>query len=683
MAEAAKQIKALSEDEIKRILSSEIADSISYNETELSEQRRQAIRYYYGQPLGNEVEGRSEVILTDVADTIEWIMPSLMRMFTGGDIVAEYLPREKNDVEIAQEATDFVNVEFMEENAGFLVLYDWFKTALLEKNGFTKVYYEELNEPKLSYYRGLTEDQLAELLNDDKIEIVEQREYAQSIEGVALQLFDVTTRQVEARCKVRVGGIAPEEFLISRRAVRLDDNTSFSAHRRKVRVSDLIAMGVPKDVAIDLPSEEGHEYSMSRLERHHEDEGFPDANDDRADPASREVWLTECYIRIDADGDGYSELRKITVAGEEAGLEIIDNEIINWNPICSITPIPFPHKFFGVSIADQVMDLQKIRSTLLRQMLDNTYLVNDSRLVVEEGSVTIDDLLESRPGGIIRADHTDAVKPLDVRPLGPMAHNMLEYLAGVREERTGITRYNQGLDASSLNHTASGINALLTAANARIELIARIFAETGLKDLFRKMLRLYKEAPVKKRVARLRGEFKDVDPQRWTENMDVRIRVGMGIGQAAERIGNLMQILDLQKTAFEMSGDFIVTPDNFYNSLRELEQAMGYSAENLFFTNPAQREPPQPPPDPKMIEAQQQAQKDQADAALKDRELEIDRFRIEQDVMIRREQMEQERQLEEMRMRLDAELRERDLEIRRAEVESARQQRASGGESDE
>jgi hypothetical protein len=370
------------------------------------------------------------------------------------------------------------------------------------------------------------------------------------------------------------------------------------------------------------------------------------------DLASREVLITECHLLIDEDGDGYSERRKINVAGEGTGMKILDDEECNHNPIVSITPVPMQHQLFGRSVADLVMDLQLIRSTLLRQMLDNLYLTNNPRVAVLEGEVELDDLLTSTPGGAVRIRTPGAVEPLNIQPLGPMAFNMLEYLEGVRENRTGVTRYQQGMDAASLNQTARGITAIMTAAQARIELIARIFAATGLKRLFKLLLRLMVETPLKERVIRLRGEWVPMDPSKWNADMDVHIQVGLGVGQATERIQSLMQLLQVQDgMASKGLGGFLVTPDNAYHAASKLADAMGFTVEGQFFTDPNGKPPPPPPPDPKMVEIQQEAEQEKARLELEKQRLEYEVDREKARAEFRERELAAQTELERQRIK--------------------------------
>lgn len=616
---------ALTKDDVKGILVAEMRDAEASFNSELAEQRRMSIQYYYGKPLGNEVEGRSRVVMTDVAETIDWMLPSLIRMFLGGERVVRYVPKREDQEEGAKQATEYMNHVFLDECEGFQIMHDWFKSALIEKNGFVKPYYCDKSEPeKIESYKGLTEEEVYLLVFSGGGEDVEIVDWDEDLDS---GLYSLRIRRKRSPGRIKIDLIPPEDFLICKRALTLDDDTPFSGHRRKMTKSDLIAMGFPKGQIMDLTPTDSPEYQPERWERHSLDETDYDtfqAGTDRADPASQTVWVTECYVRMDKDGDGYSELRRILVAGEGTNIEILEDEVCNRNPLCSITPIPIPHKFHGLSVADQCMDLQKIRSTVVRSILDNTYLQNNKRYAVVEGQVEIDDLLESRPGGAVRVMAPGMIEPLETPALSPGVYSVLEYLESERENRTGITRYNQGLDASSLNQTATGINSIMSSSHARVELIARIWASTGVKRLFKVMLREMIENNNKERVVRLRGEWVTVDPTKWSEDYDVEIEVGLGVGQANERIMQLMQILQIHQGIQAAGlGSLMVTPDNVYNTVAQIVEAMGFKQPGPFITDPAGQQVPEPPPDPKLLEEERKRMEAEARADQEQKKIQI------------------------------------------------------------
>ena len=628
-------------------------------------------------PFGNEIEGRSQVVLTDVADTVEWIMPTLMRMLVpNSSRVIRFKPKRPGPEAKRQAmlATRAVNHIIMEKNNGFSFFHDWFKTALIEKNGIGKIYFEERLDPKRTTYRGLTQVELEHLLEDTGLAVVENDERVEVLGGQPTVLFDIVVQNRKVRGEIKVEGIAPEEFLIARRAIECNDETAFTGHQKKVTVSDLLAMGFDKEVVMTAPRDDTPEYSLEREERHFEDDTFPINYGERVDPASTELWVTECYVRVDKDGDGYSELRKVTVVGNDA-VTLLGDEEVNHNPFVSITPCPMPFKFHGQSIYDLVGDLQKIRSVLLRAMMDNLFLANNPRTEVVENQVNIDDLLTSRPGNVVRVRAPGMMREVQTPAFSPMALGMMELLENVKENRTGITRYNQGSDAESLNQTASGMDAIMTAAAARVELIAKIMGQTGIRDLAAKAYQLLKESPMAPLEIQIsQEEWLTVDPNEFNEDLDVEIVVGLGVGAAKERVQHIQMIMDLQSQAVDRGyGDYLVTAENVYNSTEELVDAINMTMPNQFFTNPTGRKPPEPkiPENVQVEQIRNETEKAKIEvdsvkaqtAAAKEKAL----------VEHRADDLEQNRELEVLRIQTDADTRIRVAEIAAdAQLESAR-----------
>jgi len=654
-----REIRPLSADEVKATVEWEIQTAIGHFSSVTSEERRKALRYYYGREFGNEQEGRSKVVLTDVADTIEWILPSIMRMFLGGHMTVRYKERRADQTAGAQQATAFVNADFRDNQDGFILFYNWCKDALLEKNGFVKLTHEERVEPKRETYRGLTIEGLAMLLLDERLQPVAFEERPDG-------LYTVVTVQAEPVSRIVAEGVPPEEFLIAQRARKLNDATPFVAHRRKVTRSDLIALGYPKNLVLSLPQDNSVELSGESVERRAGEEDEIIGTAMRMDVASEELWLNDCWIRLDEDGDGYSELRNIMAVGDSS-VTILEDEEVNHQPFCSLCPVPMPHKFFGISIADQLSDLQLIRSTLLRQMLDNLYLTNNPQLEVVEGQVELDDLLAARPGNLVRVLAPGMVNPIVIQPLSPMAFNMMEWLEGLKENRVGASRWMQGIDASALKSTATGITSMMAAAQARVELIARIFAETGIKDFFRKYLKLLVETPMKKRAMKVRGEWVEIDPSAWSTDMDLEIEVGLGTGQAAERMAFLAQVLQIQAATAQGGLTHVVTPQNVYNAANKMAETMGFQMPDLFFTDPQGQPPPPKEPDPRVYESDRRAKDNEGERELKKTDLirqaatsqadvEFRRLDLEERMKIEREKIASQERIALRKCELDAEL---------------------------
>jgi len=638
--------KKMTDDELASKLSNEIESATGNFNTELSSQREEAMKYYLGEPFGNEIEGRSEIVTTDVRDTIEYIMPSLMRIFTTHNNVAEFEPQGPEDVQMAQQATDYVNYVFNKQNNGFKVLYDAFKDALISKTGVIKHFWEEKVEVTTETYTNLTEIEYQSILADDELEIIEKTENieqeAQADEnGMMVSpeviTYDCKVKRTKTDGQVKVLSVPPEEFLISRRATSIED-ASFVCHRVKKTASDLILEGYSPKLVDELPTytQSNAEWNEERIARFSFDDDSSPA--DEGEGASRKVWLEECYMHIDYDNDGIAELRKITKGGNI----ILDNEEIDSIPFSTICPLPIPHKFHGMSIADTVQDIQLIKSTIVRNLLDNMYLTNNARYAVLAGQVELDDLLSSKPGGIVRMRAPGAVTPLPTPQIQPHAFEMVKYLDSVREERSGVSKMSQGLNPDVLtSHVTSGaISAATESATQRIELIARIFAETGIKDLFRNIYQLIQRYEDRKKMAYLNGKFVPIDVSRWKEKLNCTVNVGVGSGSQQSKTQTMGAIMQIIQGLVQNGGmGSLVTPQNIYNTVSEFIAQSGYKNSDQFISNPAMM-PPKPPPEPTLEEkvAQQKAQVELQKLQLQAKELEIETQLKAQELKLKQEE---------------------------------------------
>ena len=663
----------MTNDELASKLSNEIESATGNFNTELSEQREQSMKYYLGEPFGNEIEGRSEIVTTDVRDTIEYIMPSLMRIFTTHNNVAEFEPEGPEDVEMAEQATDYVNYVFNRQNNGFKVLYDVFKDALISKTGIVKHYWEEKTEVSTENYTNLTEIEYQSILANDDMEVIEHTEtvvqkavtddFGNLISPKVVE-HDVKVKKTKDNGQVRVVSVPPEEFLVSRRSTSIED-ASFVCHRVKKTVSDLILEGYDPAVVEDLPTytTNNAEYDEERIARFSFDDDSVPA--DEGEGPSRKVWLEECYIHIDYDDDGIAELRKITKGGNI----ILDNEEIDSVPFSTICPLPIPHKFHGMSIADTVQDIQLIKSTIMRNLLDNMYLTNNARYAVLAGQVELDDLLSSKPGGIVRMRAPGAVTALPTPQIQPYAFQMVQYLDGIREERSGVSKMSQGLNPDVLtSHVTSGaISAATESAMQRIELIARIFAETGIKDLFRNIYSLIQRYENRQKMAYLNGKFVPIDVSKWKEKLNCTVNVGVGSGSQNSKMQTMSGIMTILQTVVQNGGmGSLVTPQNLYNAISEFITQSGYKNSDMFISNP-QMMPPQAPPEPSLDEkvAAQKAQVELQKLQLQAQELEIDTQLKAQELKLKQEEAA-----------VDLALKQQELEIKKSQLELNEQELA-------
>ena len=654
------------ESELAAHLEAEIQNATGHMNSELSSQREDSMKYYLGEKFGNEIDGRSEIVTTDVRDTVEYIMPSLMRIFTTHNNMVEFEPEGPEDVQMAKQATDYVNYVFNRQNNGFKVLYDAFKDALISKTGIIKHYWEQKKDPVKESYRKLTDIEYQSILANDDLEVIEHTENVVNEEilddlGNLVKpksvSHDVTVVNNKIHGQVKVMSVPPEEFLISRRATDIE-SAQFICHRVKKTVSELIIEGFDPALVESLPS-----YSQSQAELNEERLARFSYDDDSVPPdegmgANRQVWLDECYTRIDFDGDGIAELRKITKGGNT----ILDNVEIDYIPFSAICPLPIPHKFYGMSVADTVKDIQLIKSTVVRNILDNMYLTNNSRYAVLAGQVELDDLLTSRPGGIVRMRSPNAVTPLPTPQMPPDAFNMVRYLDQIREERSGVSKMSQGLNPDVLTShvTAGAISAATESAMQRVELIARIFAETGIKDVFRCIYQLVQRYEDRQKIVFLNNKFVPIDVSRWKEKLNCIVNVGVGSGNQQNKMQTMSSIMNILNVLVQQGGmGTLVTAQNLYNAVSEFIAQSGYKNADAFISNPEMMPPPQPP-EPSMEEkvAAQKAQIELTKLQLQAAELELD-TKLKQQAL----------ELKKREAQVDFLIKQQELEIKKQKVD--------------
>lgn len=656
-------------EQVKGILESEIDNSIGFIETETTEARTKALQYYLRDPYGNEVEGRSQIVTGEVAEAIDGALPQLIRVFTTTEDIVYFEPKSPGDEETAKQATDYSNWVFYRQNDGLLILHNWFKDALLQKVGVVKAYWEEKTEVNYEKYSDLSEDELAMLLSDPTIEVVEQEvdadDYVMDMMGnqVPILRFDVKVKKVKDYGQVRIENVPPEEFLISKSARTVEDSP-FVAHRRIMPRSELIAMGYKKKIVEALPSYDDLAFSSERVARF--DHGEQPDQTQSTDQSMQTVEVYECYIRIDENEDGIAELRRIVYCGSE----ILEDEECDYIPFHTICPIPIPHKFFGQSLADRTMDIQLIKSTVTRQMLDNLYLTNNARLGIVDGQVNIDDALNATPGGLIRMKSAGAIMPVEVPAVTAQAFPMLEYMDAVQAKRTGVSDSQQGLDPDVLNNvTATAVAAMMKSNSGKLELIARVFAETGVKSLFKGILHLLCKYQDKEKLIRLRGKFVAFDPRTWTNEYDVSVNVGLGSGDRDQKLAMLQMILAKQEQILTQFGasNPLVSVGQYRNTLAKFIESAGFKDASEFMNEispemDAQLSQPKPPaPDAQAevakmladVEREKTAAKAQIDAA----KLDLEKQTLEAEFTRKGIEMQMKNQRDQAEMRIkEAEL---------------------------
>jgi hypothetical protein len=583
--------------------------------TTLEIDRYNALNAYYARPIGNEVEDRSQIVLPELRDTVEWIMPQLMRMFAAGK-PCQFDPENPEDDDQAEIETEVVNHVFMKQNPGFFILHDFFKDALLLRNGYVNTYWLKERKSSVESYTGLTEIELSMLLqSEDEIEVLEQTEKPDLIPGPnGMQpqaSFDIKLRRTRQVGRVCVECVPPEEMRISPQARHGLDESPFSEHERKVPRSDLREMGFDEDVVDSITKAQPSWLDLIELARNEVTDQL--SEQEPSDPASQLVTLRTVFIRVDFDGDGIAELRRVRVGGDK----ILDNEEVEEVSYSYCSPVRMPHRHVGISYYDLLYDLQVIKTTLFRQALDNIYISNNQRVAVNWKTVNVQDLLTSRPGGIIRVDGPvgDNVVPFQ-QPSNLMAQILpaLEYCDLQREMRTGIGKDTMGVDADALQDvTKGGQLAAMSAAAMKVELVARLLAE-GVKEVFTKIHKLLMRHQDKPMTLRLTNRWVDVNPGDWRERTQVSVNVGLGSGNREEARANVMLLGQAQK---ELAAFGLVGPKQAYETFKKMAHLLGEENPTQYAMDPDSDEYKQAmankshqPPDPHVQAAQINASKD-------------------------------------------------------------------------
>lgn len=690
-------MKKMTDDELLERIKREERTSLDYLSGTLADERAENMELYLGDKTRELTaqEGRSSVVSMDVQEAVESMMPYLMKVFCSGDEIVKFNPKSAEDVKPSEQETDYVNHVIIDQNNAYLVFNQWFKDALINKNGYVKFWWDESEEVTEETYKGLTDAEFQTLLNDDTIEPLEHEAYpdsndpmlAQVIEAAAMgdpqavmmlaqapMLHDVKVKVTNVKGKAVIEPCPSEEVLVSADERSIEPNTlKFLEHRQFKTISDLREMGY--DIDDDIPDTQGElllsEEWLSRNE-FAEEEVF---RDDNSSGANRRVIYREAYLLIDFDGDGIAERRQVCLVGDK----ILSNEVIDLVPFANITPYIMPHRHIGRALADYVKDIQVIKSVILRNVLDNFYSANNGRWAISD-KVNLDDMLVSRPNGVVRVKGSPMgeIMPMVTNPIGNAAFPLMEYLDTNKENRTGITRYNQGLDANSLNKTASGINQIMNAAQAKQELIARTFAETGVKQLFAGVHKLLLQHSRKEEIVRLRNEWVPVDPRQWKTRTDMTVAVGLGTGNKQEMLVQIMQILQVQREALPIG---IATPTNIYEACIELTKNAGFKDGDKYWTNPAQQEQKPPAPDPKVVEAQMKAQqqaqqlefdkqKAMADYQQAQEKMQME-FQLKQDELVQKGQLAQQEMMKEIQIARERMLAEIDIERDRLQLQAA------------
>lgn len=676
---------AMSDNELAALLAAHEAQAVGYYTAEIADEQALSIDYYYGRPFGDEQAGRSQVVDRTVAIVIDNAVSAILKPFVSTEDAVAFEPRNPEDEDPAKQATEYVNYVLNVDNPGFILLHNWFKAALLEKLGIVKVWWEDSERETITRMEGLDAQQVEDLIAGagEDYEII-----GGPYEDDAFYALDVKRHEADGRIKIVT--VPSEEFRIAPYA-RDIESAEYVAHKpTNITRSDLIDMGLDPEVVDGLSAATIDETFDPRFLSRTQDENFASgkvANGIGNDRSRDIIPVIDEYVLVDFDGDGIAERRRIV----RVDTEILINMEVDDNPFALLCPVPMPHKVYGLSLADQTRDLQRISSVLWRQMLDNLYLANNPKIEVGAAALTpdgatIDALVDPAPGGVVVSNQVGHIVPMAIPFVADKSFPMLEYAEHQQEARTGIGRNGQGLDTNALRKggqmSATEAADLIAGKNSRAEMIARIFAETGVKRLFRLMLRLLVNHQPRERMIRLRNQWVTIDPRSWNAEMDMSISVGLGVGSKMEQIAQADSVIQTLAEVVQSPFGSLVGPEEAYHAIKRKLSAAGVKDVDNYLKDPAQQPPQQPQPDPEMVKVQAEMQAKQAemqmkqqvqaaDMQMREREgqlkiqlaeqeaaakLELERAKAEQEAALAQQKFEFEAAMAERKMALEAEL---------------------------
>lgn len=628
----------LTDDEQRAIIAHRLSGSLSAD-SELRRDRETALNHYYGRPYGNEQPGRAQIVTKDLMDAVEWIMPSLLRVFSTKEAV-QFDPVGPEDEELAKQESLYVSHVLWKKNPGFLLMHDWIKDGLMQKVGYIKYWWQDEEKVCFDRYTGLRDEQLVLTL--------QSLESQGEVEVVGAEQAEDGTWSIKVKLKKKYGCaklevVPPDEIIVDKECRGQVKQAKFVGHLRKnITRSDLMEMGFGRKRISNLTD---YTWGDTDEAQARDSVSESDGDDDSGvDWATKELTLLECYTYVDADDDGIAELRRYLLAGND----ILENDEAPEIQFESWSPIRIPHRHVGLSIDDLMEDLQRINTALNRGLLDNVYFTMNPRTAYNKNTVDVRTLQVNRPGAHIAVNGPPGadLMPSPVQPMAGQILPVIDYIAQSRETRTGVGRMTSGVDADVLAQSTKGAYVdAKSAANQRIEAIARIFAETGLASLYLSLHRLLSRHQDWSTREKLKGQWVEVDPTEWKERANMTVAVGLGNANSEETRANLMLVAQAQEKAAMVPG--LIQPQNVYALFNRTMTELGFEQAG-FITDPSSPEYQQ--------FMQQQSQGQQKDPFVQAEE-------IKQQAAMAGKQLDAQIKMAQMAQ-------DRDLEITKLEVET-------------
>ena len=681
----------LDDEQLLTILEAEAHDAASWHDSDLAKHQAEAMRRYFGELYGDEVPGRSQVVTHDIEDTINWLMPDLLRVFLASDELVSIEPASQEDEQPIGEGTsrtmcelqaDYLSHVFFEDCEGEKVLHDFAFDGLLGRIGVVRVIWCDPYPTPPYVLEGVGPESLQKMLGDPEYEILEAEQGGTPEQTT----FDLKVRRVPRMGHAKVVNVPPEEFLIPRRARSLDDAT-YVGQRYLVYLRELIRDYPDRQEELETGEGPKREEDDERYTARHQGWASPAYGVRDSVDARAQVEVHEEFVRCDYDGDGTVEWRYV----KRCGRVILENEVALEHDFVAWSPVRVAHRLIGRSMVDLIADLQKIRTVISRRMLDALALSTAPRTYVNVDQVseeTIDDILDNDIGGVIRGKGpaSEVLQVIPMQDISGSALQALEHWDQRVEQSSGVTRHAQGLDPSALNKTASGIELLQAAAKTRIEMIAR-WLGIAVQDVFHLLLKKVVRHQDGARVMKLKGQWTEVDPRRWSDDVAVRIHVGMSAASRAQQVANLSMIASRQEQILLNAGpgNPVVNLRQYRNTLARLTDAMGYKDSTRFWSDvPEDWQPPEPGPDPKQAEIEGKLQLEQAKMQI---EAQRDQGKMQLEREIAEMRLQSEREIAHMRLQAETQLarekaaREMQLERERMNMQETLGRAKLNGES--
>jgi hypothetical protein len=654
-----------------------VKEAESYRD-QLSKNRQRAIEYYDGKMIDTPADtGRSQVVSRDVRAVTKDVLPSIMRTILGNDQVVEYQPVGQGDEDSTEQATEYVNGIILEEAGVTNAIYDAAQDAVLLRNGILKWWWEVRTDPKVSSHSGLPDDAFAQLVSADDVEVIEHTARPEMVEGpegpVPTTLHDVKIKRMAKSARPRVAAVPPEQFLIHPDADCLE-NSPIVGQVMTMRRSDLVAMGYDANAVANLP--------IAGDDEEEENTRRPDAptnSKDETDPTLEEVDYYELYVRQDIDGDGIAELHRMCFGGAITASGLLADDECDEVQFCDVVAERKPHQWEGISVADDVMEIQRIKTVLLRQTLDNLYWQNNPQPIVDWGALQDPgDVLNPEFGKPIRIQSgrnvNEAIRYQPVPFVAEQSFGMLEYLDKEKQQRTGVSDASAGLPGDALQNVTAKASAMLEQAGiGQTEMIVNTIAKC-LRPMFRGLLRLIIRHQDVPRTVRLRGQWVQYDPRHWNAEMDAKVNTGLGAGTRERDMMMMQYVVMLQKEILASMGadNPFVKPDNLWNALSKTVEAAGLRTPTLYFTQPDPDEVAQKmeamrnAPDPEQMKLQAQMQLEQAKMQASQAK---EQAQMQADIMVKRAEMDAQGQLEARKLEFEREKLAQERELKLIELQ--------------